>query len=211
MTNCSAVRQGDEMFCSRCGYRDDLDFHRCYRDRKILIGIAGPAGSGKSTVADHLTEHYGFQRLRFAGALKSMIRVILMESGVSYDTTTRMIQGDLKEVPTPLLNGHSPRHAMQTLGTEWGRNQLGDDFWTNIVKQQVKSSERDRIVIDDVRFENEAFLIRSLGGTVIRLAGRGGLIGDHISEQGVSPDMVYNNNGSVVDMIDWFTKTFDLS
>ena len=32
------------------------------------------------------------------------------------------IEGALKEVPCELLGGKTPRYAMQTLGTEWGRD-----------------------------------------------------------------------------------------
>jgi dephospho-CoA kinase len=42
--------------------------------RKI-VAILGVAGSGKTLVARHLVEAYGFQRTRFAGPLKNMLKV----------------------------------------------------------------------------------------------------------------------------------------
>jgi predicted kinase len=41
--------------------------------RKIAV-ILDVAGSGKRLVAKHLVEAYGFQRTRFAGSLKNMLK-----------------------------------------------------------------------------------------------------------------------------------------
>lgn len=55
-----------------------------------------------------------------------------------------------------------------------------------------------------VRFANEAEFIRSGGGTMVRIVGRGGLDGangDHISEHGGVPcDVVLDNSGTFEDL-----------
>ena len=38
-----------------------------------LIGIAGAAGAGKDTVANHLVQHYGYTVYKFADPLKRML------------------------------------------------------------------------------------------------------------------------------------------
>jgi hypothetical protein len=162
-----------------------------------IIGITGPAGSGKSTAASYLVKQHGFVHLKFAGALKEMLRTLLEMVEDPY--IERRIEGDLKETPCFLLGGNSPRHAMQTLGTEWGRNSIGADFWVEICERRAELAlgRGERVVIDDVRFDNEAAMIRSLGGKVLRLNGRGGIAGTHVSEAGVAADLWFDNSGDI--------------
>lgn len=126
---------------------------------KRLIAFAGRAGSGKSTAARYLVRNYGFERVRFAGPLKAMMAAL----GLNEEE----IDGGLKEVPCELLGGTTPRFAMQTLGTEWGRELIASDLWT---RAWINQAERHpAVVCDDVRFPNERELIKSLGGTLIRI------------------------------------------
>lgn len=161
-----------------------------------LIGITGSAGSGKSTAALYLSQQHGYTHFKFAGALKEMLRTLLDLVGET--EIERMVEGDLKEVPAASLMGNTLRHAMQTLGTEWGRDKMGADFWVDICRQRVVKAlgAGERVVIDDVRFENEAAMIRSLGGQVLRLHGRGGIGSSHVSEAGVKADIWYDNSKS---------------
>lgn len=124
-----------------------------------IIGITGLAGSGKSTVAQMLAEIAGYRRVRFAQPLKDMLRAM----GLSAD----QVDGDQKGDPCELLCGQTPRHAMQTLGTEWGRERLGTDVWVNAAMRHVKAIAAPRVVFDDCRFENEVEAIKLRGGVVI--------------------------------------------
>lgn len=128
---------------------------------KLIIGLSGAAGSGKSTAAFHLIEKRKFHRVRFAGPLKAMTAAIGL--------TTRHIEGDLKETPCDLICGKTPRFFMQQLGTEFGRDTIGKDFWINLWKNEVNSVEEAPIVTDDCRFPNEEDALRSVGGMIIRI------------------------------------------
>lgn len=151
-----------------------------------IIALTGLAGSGKSTAADYLIAVHGFTRVRFAGPLKAMMRAL----GLS----DRHIEGDMKEVPHEMLCGKTPRQAMQTLGTEWGRKLIGDDFWINTWHQDA--GRHSRVVVDDCRFPNEAAAVRKLGGEVWRIEGRGGIAGNHASEVGCGyAEVVIDNSG----------------
>lgn len=122
-----------------------------------LIGFIGKRQSGKSTAAGYLVYEYGYTRLRFADTLKGMLRVL----GLS----DREIEGDLKECACDLLGGKTPRHAMITLGTEWGRDMIANDLWVRALGRQLNkhiASGVNKFVIDDVRFHNEANWINSL-------------------------------------------------
>lgn len=126
-----------------------------------VIGIVGLAGSGKTIIAKHLAEHYGYTRTRFAEPLKRMLRLGL---GLSNEE----VDGALKEEPMARFGGVTPRHMMQTLGTEWGRKRVYGgvwvDAWSNLALQN-----NGPVVVDDVRFPNEASAVRELGGTVWRV------------------------------------------
>lgn len=153
-----------------------------------LIGLYSPVpGCGKTTLADGLLGH-GYVRRSFAAPLKAMLRTLLDHQGVPALRIHRMLDGDLKEVPAPELAGRTPRRAMQALGTEWGRDCLGPDFWAAAALAECDLALTDGrgVVIDDVRFPNEADAIRARGGLLVRIT-RPGLAaqGGHVSEGGL--------------------------
>lgn len=158
-----------------------------------VVAFSGVAGSGKSTAAQHLVDTLGYTRVRFAGPLKAMIRAIGLQD--------EHIEGDRKEVPCDLLQGKTPRHAMQTLGSEWGRACLGEDFWVGIWRMSAQHvlDGGGRVVTDDCRFPNEAATVRRMGGSVYRVTGRGGIPGWHVSEsQGFLADGVIENDNDMI-------------
>ena len=156
----------------------------------MIIALTGRAGVGKSTVARALCADHGFLRIGFADPLKAMLRGFYRAGELSSDDIDRRISGDLKEIPDPWLGGISPRYTMQTLGTEWGRKRMGEDFWIGAWERSVGASGAERIVVDDCRFTNEAEAVRKLGGVVIGLRREGvaPLPGNHASEFGTEPD-----------------------
>jgi hypothetical protein len=137
----------------------------------VLIGLYSPAPEmGKSTLAHALAGH-GFQVVRFSGPLKAMLMALLHELEVDDDKRWRMIEGDLKREPCDILKGRSPRHTMQTLGTEWGREQMHPDFWLHCAEVKLAHA-RERglnVVFDDMRFPNEARWVREHGGLLVRV------------------------------------------
>ena len=133
----------------------------------MLIGLSGKAGSGKSTVTRYLNDK-GFGTRKFAEPLKAMIAALLEQQGVSPETTPEYIEGSLKELPTEFLGGRSPRYAMQTLGTEWGRGLISENFWVDAAMKQIADGDGD-LIFDDVRFQNEALAIRRAGGIVVNI------------------------------------------
>lgn len=163
-----------------------------------VLALCGKAGSGKSTAASILVEEYGYTLVKFAAPLKNMLRAIGM--------TNEQIEGGLKEIPSPLLLGKTPRYAMQTLGTEWGRQIIGDDFWCNAWRhtaQQVIAAG-GKVIVDDCRFENELRSVRQLCGSVVVIE-RPGLasIGNHQSENGLDTEALAKviNDGSPMQLV----------
>jgi len=121
----------------------------------IVIGLTGNIGSGKTTIAEYLVKNYGFIRLAFADELKRM----LVKAGI-------LTPDEVKE-KTPYA-----RRMLQLIGTELIRKQIDKNFWVKKLDEKIKyliKEGKERFVIDDVRFPNEAEYIRSLGGKIIRI------------------------------------------
>lgn len=137
--------------------------------RPRLIGITGYKRSGKDTAAEVMAAILGFQRIAFAGPLKDAVRAILRAQGLDDATIEECINGDLKEAPCPYLQHKSPRYAMQTLGTEWGRELLGGYIWVKAALNRASNSDVGTI-ITDVRFPNEADAVRVAGGVMVRVS-----------------------------------------
>lgn len=163
---------------------------------KRIVGITGKAGSGKDTAADYLVENHNFVKVSFAAPLKEGLRAMF-----NWDKTL-LLDRDWKERLLPDI-GKSPRELMQTIGTEWGRELVHKDLWLMLAKQRIEASEKD-VVISDLRFDNEADLIRSLGGSVIHLSRpQTTEVAEHISERRVTiveGDLAVLNDGTTTDL-----------
>ena len=148
-----------------------------------IIGITGRAGSGKSLAANWLIlNNAQVVPAAFARPLKRMIYELLREAlPKSWPHTAAEYINDpvLKETPIPFLGDITPRRLMQTLGTEWGRHALSDSFWVGLAEAKLEATlgsgfkgtdqPRLRAVFDDVRFANEADMIRRRGGVILRI------------------------------------------
>jgi hypothetical protein len=129
---------------------------------KKLIALTGPKGVGKSTFARRIQAETtvlprDIQIVSFAGPLKRMLFAILPAEAFFPEG---------KEDPKFGLCGKTPRFLMQTLGTEWGRQIIGEDVWVEAVKSQILASSAQTILIDDLRFPNEAEMVKEMGGEV---------------------------------------------
>ncbi|PWI46895.1 hypothetical protein CEE45_14490 [Candidatus Heimdallarchaeota archaeon B3_Heim] len=106
---------------------------------RLLIGITGNMGSGKSLAADYITRKYHCKKLRLSGKM-------------------REIALELEIEPT--------RDFLQGIG-KFMRD-FDDDVWVRYIFNKVQSSESP-IVIDDIRRENETKYLQPLGFQYIRI------------------------------------------
>lgn len=167
----------------------------------VVVGFAGTKGSGKDTAASVLLD-VGYEQVRFADGLKAMLRALLRYRGVPGNMIERYVEGDLKEEPCPALNGRTMRHAMQTLGTDWGRKMIHEDLWADATADQVER-RGGRVVVTDVRMPNEAEALRRMGAAIILIDRDTGSADTHESETSlaqVRTDFVIHNDGSVDDL-----------
>lgn len=159
--------------------------------KPLVLGLYSPVpGSGKSTFAQALTDD-GFVRVPFAGTLKAMAAVLLEAIGYSPELITELL-AVRKEVPLDALDGVTPRHLLQTLGTEWGRQLIHPEVWLRCWQGQVERhlAAGFSVVADDVRFANEAAAIEDMpNGVMVRIRRPGGPVDSavlaHASEGGL--------------------------
>ena len=139
----------------------------------MIIGICGLIGSGKGTVADFLVEQRGFTKISFADKLKDGVASV-------FGWNREMLEGNTDESrawrekvdpywSTELGKPVTPRLVLQLFGTDCMRNGFYDGIWVSLVKQQLLAHPETDFVIPDVRFENEADMIRSIGGKLWRV------------------------------------------
>lgn len=137
----------------------------------MIIGLIGFKQVGKSTAAKHL-EGRGFIRINMKDALVAELRKnfpgLLEEMCKIYDRLQPFPDrfwtvDDLFEIKPPAM-----RALMQHYGTEVRRGDK-DSYWTDQWEDAVQKSGTQHVVVDDVRFLNEAEAVRHQGGILIRL------------------------------------------
>jgi len=190
--------------------------------KKIIIGVVGLIGSGKGTVGDYLSYQRDFVSLSFAAALKDAVAVIfgwnrfLLEGSTSVSRVWR-------EQPDEYWSGKlgrmiTPRLILQEMGTEVMRKNFHPNIWIDSLEKRIQS-ETGSIVITDVRFPNEADLIKRLSGQIVWVrkdplpdwfleAQQGNMapaieLNIHESERawiGTSVDWTITNNGSLTEL-----------
>lgn len=137
-----------------------------------VIGVTGPAGSGKDTAADHLVSHHRFLKISLADPLKRMARDVygftddqlwgpsssrnapdkryLRERHERHDwhgTTDGGFTCTRCALPgekaTPeCLVYLTPRLCLQLLGTEWGRT-CYENTWTELALRNARAVLED--------------------------------------------------------------------
>lgn len=191
----------------------------------MIIGISGPIGSGKDTLATYLYEQFR-QRLMndvqvksFALKLKMIVAMLTGETlnnclsqegknklipafGMTIGQMQQKIGGGLRETchrdiwAKALLSDYHPKDETEHPGTidlKWDPKSL--PTW----------------IISDLRYPNEAAIIKSLGGILIRLEGDPAQVRanstrdlNHRSETALNDylhfDFQYTNEGTLEDL-----------
>ena len=170
----------------------------------LLIGLTGHAGSGKDTVRQILEGRAGFDGIAFADPVREMLGVLLDNCQIH---RSWMSARDRKEDPMPKL-GVSYRKLAQTLGTDWGCNMVDSDLWVKVAASRIDQLDEiatNGIVVSDVRYPNEAAMIKQRGGHIWRILRPGvDTVRSHSSEAhiGTLPyDYVIDNRGSIENLI----------
>jgi len=154
-----------------------------------IIGFSGGMGVGKSTAIRALQDKVDsvIYNVKFAQPLYDM---------------QEFIYNRIESVHQRHESFTKDRKLLQWLGTDWGRDTISKTLWVDIWKAEVASIvERFPeaiIVCDDVRFDNEAEMLKSMGGVVIKITSAHSQnridttsgIKHHSSENGISASFV---------------------
>jgi len=182
-----------------------------------LIGICGPIGSGKDTIAGILQD-IGWMRYSVAKPLKDMTAILFGWSRDVVEGSTDESRA-WREQPDPWWSERlgrtvTPRWALQHIGTEVLRQNFHNEIWVACMERFIIQNNF-HVVISDIRFSNEIKAVRRLGGEIWQVhrnplpywwdeaKAKGKVDGIHESETAwipYEPDRVFTNTGSLQDL-----------
>lgn len=150
-----------------------------------IIAFTGRAGAGKDTAAKFLSELTKYEKLNFSDPLKLGCKYL-------FGFTDEQLYDTKQKEQIDYTWKKSPREILQWLGTDVLKKNINDDFFLIHMKKRIEQSKSNLIIITDLRFDNEAELIKELGGIIIKLV-RNTTTTEHTihsSEQGISQKFV---------------------
>ena len=153
-----------------------------------LIGITGRAGSGKTSMAE-IFESRGYVKKSFADPIKWIAKRYYFWDGKKDDRGRRLLQ----VLGTEAGREYDPNVWIKHIEQYLEARIKMVDYETN--KKKPRKVDEILVVIDDVRFPNEAKLIKDMGGKVIKLTGKSydmGTLSKHASEQELEGDYPIN-------------------
>lgn len=175
--------------------------------RRRPIGLSGLAGSGKDTAADALREH-DYVVGKFARPLYEAVLTLdpWIRTAMIVPPQTERLSALVRRDGWEHVKRTYPevRRLLQVMGTEVGRNIIGEDTWVNAADLWYDQQDAP-VVWTDMRFPNEVAWLRSRGGLWVHIErpghepeGQG-----HASEGAIDPveaDYVLTNNGTVEEL-----------
>ncbi len=126
----------------------------------MIIGISGKRGVGKTTAAKYIKRVYGYEIRSFAATLKEMAKQ-------DFDFTDEQLYGKYKEAPFKDYEW-SPREYLLKKGQFM--RYFEPDYWIKKTLDDIKPEQN--VVIDDLRYLNEAAFLRKRTCKLVRIQRR---------------------------------------
>ena len=153
----------------------------------MIVAFTGYAGSGKDAAAAVLVDE-GWQRVAFADPLKDVALAIGWDG----------------------KKDKAGRQMLQNLGASV-RAVVDENAWVRAAERLIEAADGN-VVVSDVRYENEAEMIRRLGGSVYRVVRpEVGPANNHASELNTATmkvDGEIQNDGRLGDLRDTVLMRF---
>lgn len=133
----------------------------------LVVALVAKAGHGKTACAKAAVDTFGARVESFAGPLKKLAkRIWRLDDKFMYGTQADKMTPLAITYPIPpdgpdqITTWHhtTARGLMQDLGT-WLRDELYKDVWVETAIRRIQANPAPLIVIDDLRYENEAELL----------------------------------------------------
>jgi len=120
--------------------------------RQLRVGVIGERGSGKDTVGDYLAQHYNCRKISIATPIKAIVVAAFEAAGI--ETSDK---GSL-------------RAPLQEAGLAGRR--VDNDLWVRSLVDRHELEELHQgtgFVVTDIRYPNEAAILRSCGFILLRV------------------------------------------
>jgi hypothetical protein len=163
-----------------------------------IIAIHGFKQSGKDTLAKLLVDEFGYTRIAFADRVKDAIHLIfgvskelLYGSDEDKQQLSPVRWSDVEKVPERKKDDPtflSIRELLQIFATEMCRDKIPSVWYRYLPIDPQRPT-----VISDLRFENEAQHLQSLGAVIIRVQRPQAKASSHASEMGIPEAYIHHN------------------
>ena len=180
----------------------------------MIIGIAGKAQAGKDTTARMINFLRYYPNATWYSYWDSDLPLEFEDDIVHFADLLKYAAEHMLSVPVytmqsmagksmtfDWLDGMTGREFLQKLGTAV-RNEVHPEFWTRALF--IKEKNNQNLIIPDVRFPNEAQIVKDHGGILIRIERPSAGAGNHISETALDDykgwDIVIDNVGTLEDL-----------
>lgn len=163
----------------------------------MILGLHGKMGTGKSTIADFLISVL-HDEYSIKSCIKSFALPVYQVISIIFDMPIEEIKRNKNTLvrPRPFTDLKSYRELLQHVGMEL-RDIVSKDIWVNalfgsdnMLVLQDWTADYKWWIIDDLRFQNEFYRIRSMGGKLIKI--------ERDIQNNISEDIL--NNGSEIDL-----------
>ena len=175
-----------------------------------LIAVHGFKQSGKDTLAHLLVTEFGYTRVAFADRVKDALHVIfgvpknlLYGSDSDKQKLSPVRWAELHGLTRPHKDHPeylSVRELLQIFATEICREKIPGIWY-----QYLQIPPQEKIVVSDLRFENEAQFLRSKGAIFIKVKRPQAQGSAHASELGLPDsdmDHIIDNGGSLEEFLE---------
>lgn len=177
------------------------------------IALIGKARSGKDTAAAFLVRERAYTRVAFADPLKEM--ALSIDPWIpTHPYGDRRIHVRLsalvRDAGWEYAKDHYPevRHTLQRIGQT--QREFDADYWVNVAARKIAGAERWNlpVVVTDVRYRNEADMLRARGFRMVRIIRpfaemRQGASAQHASETELDDypaDVLIRNDGDLAQL-----------
>ena len=163
----------------------------------MILGLHGKMGTGKSTIADCLISVL-HDEYSIKSCIKSFALPVYQVISIIFDMPIEEIKRNKNTLvrPRSFTDLKSYRELLQNVGMEL-RDIVSKDIWVNalfgsdnMLVLQDWTADYKWWIIDDLRFQNEFYRIRSMGGKLIKI--------ERDIQNNVSEDIL--KNGSEIDL-----------